>query len=227
MKKEVTSFLIAFIFMFLSCSKSDDTQPPPPEESDLVAATLSFPTNNLICTNFQLEFRWSNNNTGAVENQIEISKEQNFTNPIIREVVTATFKIFTLEKNTTYYWRMVSKRPGSETSVASEIWKFDTEPNPVSNNIPYGPTILGPTNGITVSGNTANLSWNAQDADNDPLTYDVYFGTSNPPPLLAAGVTQTSRNVDLQGAGTYYWRIVVKDDKQSAAIGQVWNFTAN
>lgn len=228
MKQGITKIITVFVLVFFSCSKSDDNpQPPPTQEPDLVAATLNFPTNNLICTNFQLEFKWANNNTGNVENQIEVSKDQNFATSIFKETVTGTFKTFTLEKNTTYYWRIVSRRSGSQASVSSETWKFDTEPNPTSNNIPFAPTLVAPTDKGTVSGNTATLSWSAQDADNDPLTYDVYFGTSNPPPLLVSGVTETSRNVNLQGAGTYYWRIVVRDDKQSAAMGQVWSFAVN
>ncbi|WP_299551730.1 hypothetical protein [Seonamhaeicola sp.] len=227
MKQGSIIIAVVFVLALVSCSKSESPQPPTNPDPELVAATLGFPTNNLICTNFQLEFRWTNNNTGTVENQIEIAQNESFTNPIFKENVTGTFKTYTLEKNTTYYWRITTKRPNSEASVTSQTWKFDTEPNPTSNNIPYAPTLIGPTNEGTVSGNTASLSWSAQDADNDPLTYDIYFGTLNPPPLLASGISETSRSVDLPATGTYYWRIVVKDDKQSAAIGPVWRFTAN
>ena len=61
---------------------------------------------------------------------------------------------------------------------------------------------------------TVTLQWTASDADtSDILTYDVYFGTENQPTIVTSA--------------TYYWKIVVKDNKGGQTIGQVWIFTTD
>ncbi|WP_420401933.1 hypothetical protein [Flagellimonas sp.] len=231
MKPIIAPLIAIHLFTFASCSKSDNTPTDPnPTPTNLVAATLSFPTNNLVCTNYQLEFKWSlatENSGDDVQNVIEVSKDESFATTLFQEVVSGTTKSFTVEKNSTYYWRITSKRLGSQNTVSSEVWQFETEPEPPTNNVPYAAVLVGPSDGETITGNTVTLSWSGIDIDNDPLTYDVFFGTTNPPTSLVSGITETTRNVDLPGAGTYYWRIVVKDDKQSAAIGNIWSFMVN
>ncbi len=71
-----------------------------------------------------------------------------------------------------------------------------------------------------------SLSWTSTDPNNDPLTYDVYFGTITDPPLLSS--EQTSSTYDLEtiaGNTTYYWKIVSKDDHDNVVEGPVWSFT--
>nr|WP_299382872.1 hypothetical protein [Allomuricauda sp.] len=228
-KSRVIIALVVFsVIMFnSSCSKGDDEPgggPGPDNEVPVKAAKLEFPTNDLVCTNFNLEFRWSDSNTGTITQEIEVSKDNGFSTPVFQEAVSGNTKVYTLERNTTYYWRIITKRSGSEQRATSEVWKFVTEPEATTNSVPYQPTVVSPANEATVVGATADLTWTGEDPDNDVLTYDIYFGTSNPPALLASGISETNRTVDLQGAGTYYWRIVVRDDKQSAAVGPVWNF---
>ena len=74
----------------------------------------------------------------------------------------------------------------------------------------------------------ANASISDVDAS-DVLTYDVYFGTVNPPTVKVAEnkTTPTYEATSLQAATQYYWRVVVKDNKGGATTGQVWNFRTN
>jgi hypothetical protein len=61
--------------------------------------------------------------------------------------------------------------------------------------------------------------------DNDPLTYDVYFGTDNPPTVvLSPDQSETTISKDLDPSTNYYWKIVVKDNNGGQTIGQTWNF---
>ena len=61
--------------------------------------------------------------------------------------------------------------------------------------------------------------------DNDPLTFDIYFDTANPPTTkVSENQSATTISVDLNSSTDYYWKIVVKDDKDGITIGQVWGF---
>ena len=65
-----------------------------------------------------------------------------------------------------------------------------------------------PTNGATAVSTTFDLGW-------VPLgvasSYDLYFGTSQPPPLLIGGLDRTTQTVtSLVPGTTYFWRVVAK-----------------
>ncbi|MCD4666000.1 MAG: hypothetical protein K8R68_12075, partial [Bacteroidales bacterium] len=70
------------------------------------------------------------------------------------------------------------------------------------------------------------LSWTCTDPDNDPLTFDIYFGTSSNPPIEIQGHASTNYSVgQLDYNTTYYWKIVAKDDHDHETPGPVWSFT--
>ncbi|KYK20776.1 hypothetical protein AYK24_03570 [Thermoplasmatales archaeon SG8-52-4] len=59
----------------------------------------------------------------------------------------------------------------------------------------------------------------------DPKTYDVYFGESNPPPIVASNQSNLTFNPGkLKSETTYYWRIVVWDNNSIPKYGPVWHF---
>ena len=73
---------------------------------------------------------------------------------------------------------------------------------------------------------TTTLEWNASDVDtNDALTFDVFFGTVNPP-ITKIGNNQTAKTLDvnLEASKVYYWKVVAKDGKGGETTGQIWNF---
>jgi len=112
------------------------------------------------------------------------------------------------------------------SSSPSSTNEFYTEGLGDSNYLPFSPVIVTPELGSTVQTATANLTWTASDADNDPLTYDVYFDTVNPPVTIKSS-NQTATNYTtptLEASKTYYWKIVVKDGQGGQTTGQVWNF---
>jgi len=70
------------------------------------------------------------------------------------------------------------------------------------------------------------LHWSCSDPENDPLWYEVYFGTTNPPGILGTFVTDTTYNPGpLEYNTTYYWKIVAYDDHGNMTEGPVWTFT--
>ncbi|MFK5855086.1 MAG: FISUMP domain-containing protein [Bacteroidota bacterium] len=69
------------------------------------------------------------------------------------------------------------------------------------------------------------LSWTCSDVDSDPITYDVYFGQTNPPSLISSA--QTSDSYDpgtLDASTTYYWKITATDNHSNSTEGVVWSF---
>lgn len=81
----------------------------------------------------------------------------------------------------------------------------------------------------TVSGTSTTLSWTASDVDGVALTFDVYLDTSTDP---STKVSENQSNSTFEASGlsagtTYYFKIVVKDDKGGATIGSVWSFSTN
>jgi hypothetical protein len=94
------------------------------------------------------------------------------------------------------------------------------------NNAPNTPSNPSPPDGATDIDINTILSWTCSDPDGDPLTYDVYFGTSSPPPLVSSG--QSSNSYDpgtLQYNQKYYWQIEAFDNHGASTIGPVWSFT--
>ena len=94
------------------------------------------------------------------------------------------------------------------------------------NNPPNQPSNPNPANGAINQPTTLTLTWNCSDPNGDPLTYDVYFGTSSNPPLVSGNQTGTSYNPgQLNNSTTYYWKIVAKDNQGGTTTGPVWSFT--
>jgi hypothetical protein len=70
------------------------------------------------------------------------------------------------------------------------------------------------------------LSWSGGDPDaGDAVTYDVYFGTGDPPPLLQSGRPHSNLAVTLAAATHYYWQVVARDDHGAETAGPLWEFT--
>jgi hypothetical protein len=73
-----------------------------------------------------------------------------------------------------------------------------------------------------------HLSWTGGDPDaGDTVTYDVYFGTSETPPLVSNSQSGTTYDPGtLAYNTTYYWQIVATDNQGASTTGPLWDFTA-
>ena len=95
-----------------------------------------------------------------------------------------------------------------------------------SNNPPNVPSNPNPANGSLNQYTNLTLSWNCTDPEGDPLTYDVYFGTTNNPTLISGNQLNASYNPgQLNTNTTYFWKIVAKDNQGVSTAGPVWNFS--
>lgn len=94
------------------------------------------------------------------------------------------------------------------------------------NEPPATPSNPNPTNSSTGIPINQTLSWTCTDPDGDPLTYDVYFGTTANPELVAEGISENTFNPGTLDYYTqYFWKIVAHDDHNNSKEGPVWNFT--
>lgn len=58
------------------------------------------------------------------------------------------------------------------------------------------------------------------------MTYDVYFGSNNPPPQISFNVSGNCTYTDLLNFNkTYYWKIVAWDEHGLKTSGPIWYFT--
>ena len=78
----------------------------------------------------------------------------------------------------------------------------------------------------------SNISWYGGDPDDtDQVTYDVYFGKSNPPPYFSSVVVPATVSNPVFSPGgldcnsSYYWQIVARDDLGETNGSEVWWFT--
>jgi predicted transglutaminase-like cysteine proteinase len=95
------------------------------------------------------------------------------------------------------------------------------------NHPPYIPSNPSPLNHAT-DVSTFTLSWSGGDPDpEDVVTYDVYFGTSLPPPLLVSHQfgTTASQPFPMPPPGAKcYWKIIATDNHGSSTEGPLWDF---
>ncbi|MBN1337824.1 MAG: hypothetical protein JXA03_00795 [Bacteroidales bacterium] len=94
------------------------------------------------------------------------------------------------------------------------------------NQPPDPPSDPTPPDNATAQPLNTQLSWSCTDPENDPLTYDVYFGIVDPPGLVVSGQSDTIYNPGTLGYGTqYFWKIAAHDDHGNSTEGVVWGFS--
>jgi len=86
---------------------------------------------------------------------------------------------------------------------------------------PGTPSSPGPANGATNLVTNPALTWSSTGA----TSYDVKFGTANPPPQVSTGQAAASYSPGtLQNSRQYFWQVVAHNSA-GAATGPVWSFT--
>jgi hypothetical protein len=230
--KKYSYYILSLILCSCSSGSGDDTSPPPDVTNVApTIPTLVYPTNNLLCINNTLDFEWNastDSNNDNITYTIQVSKDNQFAQIDFASTTLSTIHTFTLEIGIAYYWRVKATDSNNASSNFSSTYNLYTEGEGVSNYLPFSPELVSPLLNTIQQSGTINLEWIGSDTDNDPLTFDVYFGTENPPTtLVSENQNETNINVNTISASDYYWKVVVKDDKGGITIGQVWNFKTN
>lgn len=223
-------FYIVIGFLSISCSSGGDNLAA--DNTKPIAPTLVAPANNKLCLDNSVDFQWNfpvaaNNNTTSY--QIQIAKDNQFTQIVKSINAVSDFQTIQLEKNTAYYWRIKATDSQNSLSDYSTTFKFYTAGEAVTNHLPFLPELVLPIFNAVLNTATTKLSWTATDADaTDVLVYDVYFGTTTTPTQkISENLTTTTLNVNLNTGKEYYWKVVVKDNKGGETTGQIWKFKTN
>jgi len=148
------------------------------------------------------------------------------TNPppkIVNQTSNSTYDPGILDLLTTYYWQ-IDAWDTYNLTVSSPVWLFTTR----DNSPPYPASDPDPPNDATGVPLEITLHWSGGDPDpGDSVTYDVYFGSGNPPPLVSSNQEDTSYTPDpLTYTLKYYWKIVTHDLLGETTEGPLWTFTA-
>ena len=124
--------------------------------------------------------------------------------------------------DTGFYWNMMQ---GNNESLS-----IKQPPLPITggrdNLPPYQPHTPFPANESIDIDTTVLLTWVGGDPDGNPVTYDVFFGTINPPAKVIANQSALSYDPGILDHKTvYYWQIVAWDNQSAFNASPVWEFT--
>lgn len=219
--------------LFSACGSGGGDDPVAPVNTAPTVPVLASPTDNKLCLDNTVVFQWNqatDTEKDAVVYQIQVAKDNGFTQIVSTLDGTSSLtNTATLDKNTAYYWRVKATDAKGLASAYTATYKFYTAGVAVVNHLPFSPTIGLPAINSVINTATATLSWTASDVDTaDILTYDVYFGTTNPPTAkIGDNISALTVTTAVEPTKQYYWSVVVKDNKGGETIGQVWKFKTN
>ena len=143
--------------------------------------------------------------------------------PLVASNLTvASYAPPSLAERTLYYWKVVAFDSGNH-STEGPVWNFTTT-MPV---FPPGPTDPSPPNDAVNQNRALTLAWSSS-AFTPPLSYEVHFGTTMTPPVVATVPFQSraSYPVDSLALDTrYYWSVVAIGGGGQRVEGPLWTFT--
>lgn len=136
---------------------------------------------------------------------------------VATSIPVSTFLVTNLVPQRTYYWEVVAKTSIACPAPAQAFSAIRTFATGGSCATPGPIAFTSPSNGATGVPPTIALSWSAAA---NAAGYDVYFGLTASPPLLARNVLDTSLVVrDLALGKSYFWRVVAKNACKPATPG--------
>lgn len=136
---------------------------------------------------------------------------------------TKTLVLSDLEYSTMYtVWVNATDSDGS--GLYTRAWYTFTTLQP--NQPPYEPSNPVPVNGAKNVDVNTDLKWSGGDPDDDPVRYDIFFGATSMPPLVASNYIGTTYDPGIMDFNTTYcWKIISYDIYNASSEGMIWNFT--
>jgi uncharacterized protein (TIGR02145 family) len=213
--------LISFLFTYLSCeTKTDDGDPA---NRDPVAPVLSFPENKAEDVEIDITLSWQiSMDPDGDKVKYNVFLDTNASPAQIASAgQTATTYKPDINDNTTYYWKVeaIDENGGR---AQSEIWSFTT-----LGSLPTAFSLISPTMSETCVALDAKLVWRSStDPDGNDITYDVFFGTDNPPmSTVSTDQSDTTFLPALVDNTTYFWNIKAKNESGGVSQSGIWSFT--
>jgi hypothetical protein len=104
------------------------------------------------------------------------------------------------------------------TGPARDPWYF------YINTAPTAPELTKPLDGATNVVPTTALTWTSGDAEGDAIKYDVFFGKTTTPALVATGLTDQTYSPTMADTTTYYWKVIATDSHGASSTSVVHSF---
>ncbi len=213
--------LISFFIAYLSCeTKTDDEDPA---NRDPVAPVLSFPEHKAENVEIDITLSWqisTDPDGDKVKYNVYLDTNASPAQIASAGQTTTTYKP-DLNINTTYYWK-VEVIDDNGGKAQSGIWSFTT-----LGSLPTAFSLISPAMSETCVALDAKLVWRSStDPDGNDITYDVFFGTDNPP-MSTVGTDQSDTTFlpDLVDNTTYFWNIMAKNESGGVSQSGIWSFT--
>lgn len=235
------NFRFIYLFYILnviqySCGGSSTDEPPvnplTPEVLGPTSVNLLFPDNNTEChegivnvndeTKSSVTFQWTGSeNTDSYEIKLK--------NLDSGSITTATSisneKEISINRATLYEWYVISIANGTTETARSETWAFYNQGPGIENYAPFPAEAIYPKRGSTISNNTAvNLEWSSIDLDNDIISYELFFGTTDIPVMSLGNTSDNSMEVSISSGNVYFWKIVTRDELNNTSNSEIFSF---
>lgn len=211
------NYIYFFLFILIGCSGSsgggETPEPPPPPPAPTVAV-LKTPAQNSECLDGEnVEFSW---NASQNTDSYTIVVKNLLTTAQISQTTTSTSVNIKLDVGQPYSWFITSSSSVSSQTASTTKWKFYLKGDPTSNYAPFPADLISPKSESNVNVGNVKFEWKGSDVDeNDTLKFDLYVDTENPPTTrVKSNLTSNSSNLNLD-SGTYYWKVITKDDSGS------------
>lgn len=209
--------LIVLQLAIIACGGKESTPTPTPETpKPLGKAVLKTPSNNQICTENPVTFKWEavEHATTYVLTVLNADGTKHKESSIANLEETISFP-----KGKSFSWKVIAKNKQGETT--SETRSFITEGESLVNFVP--------TASIEMNDKDKTINISFYDEDKDKLTYTVYYTTNNSfsdkdileehsKVIISSGKTITLKNLDF--SKKFWLKVLIIDDKgnQSEAI---------
>jgi hypothetical protein len=227
--KNVIIFFFSLILLSSCSEESDGTDEIEYQNEAPITPLLSLPENELFCTDNELIFEWYSSTDpegDEVSYLFELAEDSDFSEMYFETEISNLSINKEVPKGKTFYWRVRAKDDKDNYSTYSLIRRFYTEAEQTSNSLPSVPQLVNPENNSVIADLEVELRWESTDEDDDPLRYDLYFGTNGSPVLIEENLEENYYSINnLSPNTTYYWNIKVKDGNSGVTIGQVQSFT--
>jgi len=209
--------LIILSVILSSCGGGGGSSTP---EKELGAFNLVFPDNNHVCTagtdvgadEVAIEFLWTASDN-ATSYTLEITNQE--SGDKITQTSNTAEESVVLAKGVQFSWTVTAKF--EDKSKKSSSWNFYSEGVAQDNYAPFPAEIKVTDNGDE----TVKINWEGSDLDNDIVSYDIHFGTTEDPALVHTAENDSEALTQSIVYGTdYYIKIVTVDELDNKSIAE-------
>jgi len=235
--KLIYKIAVISVLFVISCGGGDDSPPPtPPMPEQMIpdpkAASLVFPEDNTECNEgvivsdeiSRVTFRW---NEAADTDSYQVNLRNINTNESSISIANTNQVDIAITRGAPYEWFVVSKATGTTATASSSSFKFYNQGPGIENYAPFPAEAVSPIRGADLTDTTGSvtLTWKGTDIDEDELSYEVFFGTSEAPTESLGTTIEETMDVTVTAGGTvYYWRVITTDAQGNTSQSEIFEF---